>query len=101
MRIVWSDVAKANVKKIHSYYQEVAGKKVAQSITRKIIKKPRVLTKQPEIGQVEENPVVAGRWFRYLVEGNYKIVYKVYAEDKQILIATVFDTRENPTRLKV
>ncbi len=101
MRIVWSDVAKANVKDIHSYYQEVAGSKLAQSIISKIIKKPRLLSKQPEIGQIEENPAVAGRGFRYLVEGNYKIVYKVYTEDKQILIATVFDTRQNPTKLKV
>jgi hypothetical protein len=32
------------------------------------------------MGQVEENPEVLGRNFRYLVEGNYK--YKVYTENK-------------------
>ena len=59
------------------------------------------MVRQLEMGQLEENPIVANRGFRYLVEGNYKIVYKVYADDKQILIAAVFDTRQNPTRLKV
>lgn len=53
------------------------------------------------MGQLEDNPMVANRGYRYLVEGNYKIVYKVYNEEKEILISTVFDTRQNPTKLKV
>ena len=101
MRIVWSDLAKVQLKEIYGYYKEVAGVKVAQSIKNKIIKKPRLLSKHPEIGQVEDNPMVKNRGFRYMVEGNYKIVYKVYNEEKEILISTVFDTRQNPTKLKV
>ena len=101
MRIVWSDIAKANVKEIYRYHKEVAGVAVAKSIRDKIIGKPRLLIRQPEMGQLEENEAVANRGFRYLVEGNYKIVYKAYVEDKQILVATVFDTRQNPTKLKV
>ena len=101
MRIVWSNTAKADVKEIYEYYKEVAGLKVAQSIRSKIIKKPRLLTQQPALGQIEENPAVVGRGFRYLVEGNYKLVYKVYTHQQEILIATVFDTRQNPTKLKV
>lgn len=101
MRIVWSDLAKANVKEIYDYYKEVASIHVAKSIKSKIINKPRMLTKYPEMGQVEDNPMVANRGFRYLVEGNYKIVYKVYKEDKSILVSCVFDTRRNPTTLKV
>ncbi|AWW28879.1 hypothetical protein DN752_01325 [Echinicola strongylocentroti] len=67
----------------------------------KIINRPRLLTKHPEMGQIEDNPEVVGRGVQYLVEGNYKIVYKVYKEDRAILIAAVFDTRQNPTKLKV
>jgi len=93
MHIVWSDLAKANLKEIYNYYKEVASVRVAKSITNKIIKKPGALTKQPELGQTEENPTVLGRGFRYLVEGNYKIVYKVYSGNDEILIAAVFDTR--------
>jgi plasmid stabilization system protein ParE len=101
MQIIWSDLAKVLLKEIYSYYKEVAGVKVAKSIKNKIIKKPLLLTKQPEIGQIEDNPMVVNRRFRYLIEGNYKIVYKVYTEDKEILIAAVFDTRRNPSKLKV
>ncbi len=99
MRIVWSDTAKADVKDIYDYYKENASLKVARSIRSQLIKKPRLLNQQPELGQEEDNPVVAGRGFRYLVEGNYKIVYKVFSERQEILVATVFDTRQNPTKL--
>lgn len=101
MRIVWSDLAKSSIKEIYIYHKEVAGVKVAKSIKSKIIRKPRLLTKHPELGQSEDNPLVINKEFRYLVEGNYKIVYKAYPEDKAILIANVFDTRQNPTELKI
>ena len=52
------------------------------------------------MGQKEENPAVVAKGFRYLVEGNYKIVYKYYPESKGILIATVFDTRQDPEEMK-
>ncbi len=101
MRIVWSDLAKVQLKEIYRYYKEVAGPTVAKSIKNKIIKHPLLLVKHPEMGQAEDNPMVIDRGFRYLVEGNFKIVYKVYSDKKEILISTVFDTRQNPTKLNL
>ena len=53
------------------------------------------------MGQEENNPKVAGKGFRYLVEGNYKIVYKYFSDKKEILIVTVFDTRQNPKKMNI
>jgi toxin ParE1/3/4 len=36
--------------------------------------------------------------YRYLVQGNYKIIYRI--EGNYIRIAVVFDTRQNPEKLK-
>jgi hypothetical protein len=36
--------------------------------------------------------------FRYLVESNYKIIY--WKEDEIITIASVFDCRQNPEKIK-
>ena len=36
--------------------------------------------------------------FRCLVEGNYKIIY--WKEDEIITIASVFDCRQNPKKMK-
>lgn len=65
MRIVWTDLAKANVREIYDYYKKVGSEKIAKSITRKIVEKSRLLTKQPDIGQVEESPEIAKRDFKY------------------------------------
>ena len=100
MKISWSDMAKFQLKEIYGYYKEVAGVKVGRSIKNKLIKKPEKLSKYPEMGQVEDNPMAKGGGFRYLIEGHHKIVYKVYPDQGTILIAAVFDTRRNPTSLK-
>ena len=100
MKIVWSQIAKTNLQEIYLYYKEVGGVKVAKSITTKILRKTKLLTSHPEMGQKEKNPVISGKGFRYLVEGNYKIVYKIFYDNDEILIATVFDTRQNPLKLR-
>ena len=99
--IVWSDQAKNQLRSIHDYFKEVAGDKIAVSITQRILLKPKILIRHPNMGQIEENQAVKGRGFRYLVEGNYKIIYKVIQRDRNILIAAVFDTRQNPDKMKV
>lgn len=53
----------------------------------------------PEIGQIEEILKDDEREFRYLVYTNYKIVYYVNSKTHKVVIANVFDTRQNPSKL--
>jgi toxin ParE1/3/4 len=66
----------------------------------KIIKSPDKLKRATFIGQVEEflndRPII----YRYLVFKNYKIIYSVDEKNKLIKIADVFDTRQNPSKIK-
>ena len=39
--------------------------------------------------------------YRYLVEGKYKIIYSLEYESEVIYIHRVFDTRQNPKKLKM
>jgi hypothetical protein len=55
------------------------------------------LNKHPDSGQIEPNLQVFQQNHRYLVCGNYKIVYKVF--EHQIIINDVFDTRQNPYKI--
>ena len=57
------------------------------------------MPKQPFIGQIEENLIELKQEQRYLVEGNYKIIYRVI--DKEIYITDVFDCRQNPQKIKL
>ena len=101
MRLIWTELAKAQLKEAFQYYKEVAGIRVAKSIKAKIFEKTRKLARNPEIGQHEQNAHVAALGYRYLVSGNYKIIYRIGKEAKIILIASVFDTRQHPDELKV
>ncbi len=101
MRVIWTDFAKSQLKEIYLYYKEVASIKVAHSIEKKIFIKTRKLSRNHQLGQEEFNPAVAGKKYRYLVSGSYKIMYRVLEEDKIVLIVSVFDTRRDPGTLKL
>ena len=101
MKVIWTELAKYKLKEAFQYYKEVAGIKVANSIKEKIYGKTRKLSRHPEIGQKENNPIVVALDYRYLVSGNYKIVYRVMNTEKIILIAAIFDTRQDPDQLEI
>jgi plasmid stabilization system protein ParE len=52
----------------------------------------------PYIGQQEEYLEHLGKDHRRLIEGNYKIIYRVQGED--IYITDIFDSRQDPSKMK-
>nr|WP_264554426.1 hypothetical protein [Flavobacterium sp. N1861] len=54
----------------------------------------------PEIGQEESLLKQRSVHYRYLVFKNYKIIYSIDNEKGFIKIADVFDTRQNPLKIK-
>ena len=76
----------------------VASDKVADKIRKSIFESTRHLIKQPLIGAIEENLVELKQDHRYLVTGNYKIIYRIIQND--IYITDIFDCRQNPQKMK-
>jgi len=100
-RIFWSVTAEVRLLKIHRYYLEKAGVKVANRLVRDVVSASIRLGHQPLIGPLE--PALEGMSveYRYLVEGNYKIIYSVNEELREVNVADVFDCRQSPdTMLK-
>lgn len=81
------------------YYKLVANESIAEKIKKSIFSATKILVKQPFIGQIEENLADLKQSHRYLVEGNYKIIYRVI--DENIYITDVFDCRQNPQKIKL
>ena len=98
MIVLWSDAAIEELQKIFDYYNTAVSFKVASTITNTIVDKTLTLEHYPRIGQTEELLKHLQKEIRYLVEGNYKIVY--WIEDNFVNIATIFDCRQNPKKLK-
>lgn len=97
MKIIWSDFAKTMLKEIYLFHKQAANISVARKIKNNIFSKVKLLAKHPNMGQMEETLLKYGGQHRYLVSGNYKIIYKQV--DEKILITDVFDTRMNPTKM--
>lgn len=76
----------------------VAGEKIADKIKKSIFSATKPIIKQPFIGAIEENLIDLKQGHRYIVKGNYKIIYLVI--DNDIYITDIFDCRQNPTKMK-
>jgi plasmid stabilization system protein ParE len=98
VKILWTEGAINDLKDIFDYYNLKAGRKIALRLTNSLLDKPQKLISNPEIGQKEKLLSGLKTEMRYLIDGNYKIVY--WNEKNIIYIATVFDCRQNPIKLK-
>ena len=99
-KIIWSEFAETQLDDIFDYYQKEAGPLIAKKLLKGIINDAKKLLQSPLIGQEEELLKHRGVKYRYLVVKNYKLIYSVDQENGLIKIADVFDTRQNPSKIK-
>ena len=98
-KIIWTETALNLLKEIYEYYLSVVGYKRSQRLINKILDRTDILKTHPKIGQ-KENLLEDRKFeYRYLTEGNYKIIY--WIDEESIKIATVFDSRRNPEKIKL
>jgi plasmid stabilization system protein ParE len=76
----------------------VTGISVAQQLRKNIFNSTQQLKILPNSGQIEPALTILNEEHRYLVRGNYKVIYKKVEEG--ILVTDIFDTRQNPTKMK-
>ncbi|SFD05659.1 type II toxin-antitoxin system RelE/ParE family toxin [Algibacter pectinivorans] len=100
LKILWSEFAETQLDEIYDYYKKEASTRIAKKIVKGIINEPKKLIKTPLIGQEEELLKQREIRYRYLVFKNYKLIYSVDKENGFIKIADVFDTRQNPPKIK-
>jgi plasmid stabilization system protein ParE len=97
MKILWSEFASENLTEIYKYYKEVAGESIARRIKNEVFYSVSQLIQYPQSGQIEISLSGLNEGHRYLVSGNYKIIYKEVIEG--ILITDIFDTRQDPKKM--
>jgi plasmid stabilization system protein ParE len=98
MRIEWSALSERQLHEIFDYYSFEVNIKTARKIVTRIIDRVSILESNPLAGSKEELLSDYPEDFRYLVESNYKIIY--WKKENLITIASVFDCRQKPTKIK-
>ena len=100
LAVYWTRFAENKLDDIYDYYKSKASTKIARKLITGIIDKTIGLDKNPHIGQKEELLSDRSQNFRYLVFKNYKIIYWINQNKNRIDIVNVFDTRQNPLKIK-
>lgn len=98
MKVIWTSFALENLKQIFFYYKEAASPEIATKIKRRILQRTKQLSKFPESGTLEPILIDFGKNHRYLVSGNYKIIY--YFDKNFVYVTDIFDTRQDPKRIE-
>ena len=93
----------ANVRRrfiqIYDYYCDKNLPEVAIRIRKSIEERMLALEQFPRIGTIEEQLSDLALGHRYLVEGNYKIIYRIDGEN--IYITDIFHTSQDPSKMKL
>ena len=99
-QIIWSNFAEEKIDEIFEYHKKEVSLQIAKRLTSGLIEAAEILVNNPHIGQVEELLVEREEEYRYLLHKNYKIIYFVDVKNGFVKIADVFDTRQNPIKIK-
>ena len=98
MKLVFTQQAITSLQECLDFFPpEVASAKVNE-IRDRILAKADKLLENPYIGQQEEYLEHMGLSHRRIIEGNYKIVYRI--EGEAIVITDIFDSRQDPEKMK-
>lgn len=98
IKVFWTETALNNIEDIFEYYKFKASVRIARKLVKKLVKSTLQLQNSPKIGTKEELLANRKLEYRFLVVENYKIIY--WIEDNYIKIATVFDCKQNPEKIK-
>ena len=99
-KIIWSKFAIFQLDLIFNYYAEVGNAMLAKKIIFLIRDRVLVLKTSPFIGKVEALLADRPQNYRHLIISNYKVIYAVNEQTKTLRIVDIFDTRQNPKKLK-
>lgn len=100
MKVVLTDQSLERLENSLQFYLEdlqIPKAKVIQ-IKNRLIKSARRLEKLPYKGQYEPYLVKLKQGHRRLIEGNFKIVYRV--EGNMVYVVDFFDSRDDPKKMK-
>ena len=100
IKVIWTRFAENKLGEIHHYYSTNSNARRATEIVEQIIDATLLLAENPHLGPVEPLLIDREHHYRYLVVKDYKVIYWVTADDKEATVAHVFNTRQNPEKLR-
>lgn len=98
MKLVYTEQALVSLHETLEFIAPNVSSEQLTKIRNRILDKADTLLKQPLIGQKEPCLKHLGLGHRRLIEGHCKIIYKIV--DDYIYITDIFDSRQDPDKMK-
>ena len=99
VKVFWTAFADKSLEQIHQYIARESGSDyLASRYVEKLISRADQLEHFPESGSKEPLLKEFNPYGRYLLEGNYKIIYQY--DGKEVIITDVFHVKQNPVKIK-
>jgi toxin ParE1/3/4 len=95
--VIFTTTALNDLKDIQVFLEEISENYADKTID-EIYERAFDLENFPELGPREPLLIKYSIIYRYLVQGDYKLIYSI--ENEKVIINRVFDTRQNPKKLK-
>lgn len=96
-KVIWADSAIHDLEDINEFL-ELLNIPSRRHIIESILDRTRQLTDFPSSGTIFSSSI-SKREYRFLVLNHYKIIYSIRTDI--VYIESVFDTRQNPEKLKL
>lgn len=96
-KVIWSVRSLKDLDKAHDLLSEDSLSSANRTVET-VLERVGQLEKFPKSGPVEQSLAHRKKEHRYLVSGHHKIIYRI--EKQKVFIIRVFDTRQNPEKLK-
>ncbi len=100
MKVLYTDQSFESLEESSEFLLKVQGLPLAkvQELMTGLLDRADRLISNPEKGQLEEYLAHLNKNHRRLIEGNFKIIYRI--EEKAIYVTDFFDTRQDPEKMK-
>ena len=98
MKLLYTERAIVSLQECLDFFPPEVPPEKINEVRDKILAKADKLLENPYLGQQEEYLEHIGQSHRRVIEGYYKIIYKL--EGETIVITDIFDSRQDPSKMK-
>jgi toxin ParE1/3/4 len=98
--VVWTDRSYLSLQKAHDFLVE-NNSKGAKKFVKDLLIYCQTLETLPRRHPIEPNLKNELVEYRFLVKNNFKVIYTIVEDEKMVLIILVFETRQNPSKMKI
>lgn len=100
MKVVITETALLNLERGLEFMRKKHPEDRCLEVGRKVIRSTHELADNPFIGQLEPMFEELDQEHRRIIIGHFKVVYRIIEEHDTILVTDIFDSRQDPSRMR-